>query len=447
MMKICAGNGLATKTHRYVILILVICMKYGECLRCLVNGYPEWYNPDNQLCCKGLYPRVQNGFEMKCCNGTVYPGHSHQCCNGNVYNQSKTHFCCGDVMHDNKNQNLVCCGGKVYFHGKGICCADKFAPTGDIPLICVNGTAVQKSSSIDNVEIPNVKTTTNVPSEVFYCGQVPYPKESSTYRYECCETVLHKTRHKHTEAYTMMCCGSEIYNTSKDVCCNGSLHMYDVQPIGCCNNKEIYFTTIQTCCGDKVVDKRMYLCANQTSSRKSLVLKDNVNDDKVCFNKQQRTLRTFNSKTHKCDDNSIIANIVEEIKNDTLQTPNVKPQPRVRPIKCHSCITGDHSGPSECTMRNTLSFRLEGIEQRKRDRVWLHITVTYPTKYAGRRMKLMTQRVCQTCFKNGLEYVIFTNRWVDSLPEISRITGSDVIVQTDKHTSFKCTIDRWAKAS
>ncbi|XP_052242544.1 uncharacterized protein LOC127852631 [Dreissena polymorpha] len=98
-----------------VILILVVCLNNGECLTCLVNGKPTLYNPDNQLCCKGLYPRVQNGFKMKCCNGTVYPGHSHQCCDDNVYNQSKTQFCCNNVMHDNENQNLA-----LHFRLEGI---------------------------------------------------------------------------------------------------------------------------------------------------------------------------------------------------------------------------------------------------------------------------------------------------------------------------------------
>ena len=102
---------------------------------------------------------------------------------------------------------------------------------------------------------------------------------------------------------------------------------------------------------------------------------------------------------------------------------------------------------SICICFLALHFRLEGIEERKRDRVWLHITVTLPTKYAGRRMTLKTQRVFPRCFKKAVEYLIFTNRWIDSLPEISRITGSDVIVQKDKLSSFKCTIDCRVKAS
>ncbi|KAH3859483.1 hypothetical protein DPMN_102300 [Dreissena polymorpha] len=150
--------------------------------------------------------------------------------------------------------------------------------------------------------------------------------------------------------------------------------------------------------------------------------------------------------THKCD-NGIIVNIEEEIKNDTLQTSDVSPQTKNGPPKCPLCITGNHSGPAECKKKNKLNVRLEEIAQRKRDRLWLHVTVTRPEKYAGWRMILKTKSVCRECFQKGVAYVIFTNRWLDSLPEKSRITGSDVIVRKDQLSSFNCTVIRWAKTS
>ncbi|KAH3859535.1 uncharacterized protein LOC127871909 isoform X1 [Dreissena polymorpha] len=447
-----AGHrGLTAGTPRYGILILVFWLNYAECsLSCFDKGNVRPYNPTSQLCCNGIYPRVENGSDIGCCNGRRYPINSQSCCGGTIYTQDSSLLCCGNQLHD--NAHLVCCNGTVYYPGKGICCEDKFfVRTGHNPQVCVNGVAVdKKSSQTRKLGTSIVNTTTNAPedvqSEILYCGNVSYPKKSDKYRYECCDGTLNYFPHIHNNAdYWMLCCGREIYNTSRGICCNGHLIDSEVQPIGCCNNKDNYTTTSHICCDSKVAEKRTNLCAKLTSSKNTLVEKDDVNHDMVCFDKSKRKFRTLNSKTDKCD-NQDMEKIVEEIKKiNKSKTLNAKPQTRILPPKCPSCFTGNISGPAECRRKNQLNVRITKIEKRKRDRLWLHVKLIDSGINTGRKMVLRTRRVCRKCFKRGVTYVIFTNRWLNSFPETLRLNGMDVIVQKNQLSSFNCTVDRWAK--
>ncbi|KAH3859485.1 uncharacterized protein LOC127871911 isoform X2 [Dreissena polymorpha] len=244
-------SGLTAGNKRlYIIIFLIGLLSYGDSLTCFVNDKPHRYNPENQLCCNGIYPREQNGQTMECCNGTMYAIRLQNCCAGIVYKQGSRYLCRG-----NKRK----------------------AP-----------------------------------------------------------------------------------------------------------------------------------------------------------------------KSHKHDD-TIIEKIVHVIKKDILETASVKLPNRKGPPICPSCITGIHSGPAESKRRNKLNIHLGKIEKRPRGRLRLHVTVTRPKRYAGRKMTLKTRSVCRECFKSGVDYVILTNQWLHSLPEKSRLTGMDVIVQKYQFSLFSCTIDRWTK--
>ncbi|XP_052276020.1 multiple epidermal growth factor-like domains protein 10 [Dreissena polymorpha] len=81
-----------------ILFLLGFCLnacRVTACLACHVDGKPMCYDRDQQMCCKGrLHPRVENGHEKRCCNGTVYASHFQQCCDGIVYMQSNTSVQC-----------------------------------------------------------------------------------------------------------------------------------------------------------------------------------------------------------------------------------------------------------------------------------------------------------------------------------------------------------------
>ncbi|KAH3862895.1 uncharacterized protein LOC127866374 [Dreissena polymorpha] len=94
-----------------ILFLLGFCLnacRVTACLACHVDGKPVCYDRDQQMCCKGrLHPRVENGLEKRCCNGTVYASHFQQCCDGIVYMQSNTSLQCVNGTTEQTERQLM----------------------------------------------------------------------------------------------------------------------------------------------------------------------------------------------------------------------------------------------------------------------------------------------------------------------------------------------------
>lgn len=92
----------------------------------------DWYDPTQDLCCKGIHRKV-TGKEM-CCgaktfrgvdNRAIYDKNQQLCCDGALYNKTKPYqLCCGRYVYDSR-YTTACCNGILYDRRRKFCCKDK----------------------------------------------------------------------------------------------------------------------------------------------------------------------------------------------------------------------------------------------------------------------------------------------------------------------------------
>ncbi|KAH3859486.1 hypothetical protein DPMN_102303 [Dreissena polymorpha] len=223
---------------------------------------------------------------------------------------------------------------------------------------------------------------------------------------------------------------------------NGTPVQYNPEIHLCC---EGIYARVQNghemrCC----IDKKGNKCLKQTGSKTKSVLKDYADDITNGSNKGHRKSMTYIEKTQMCDA-ELIAEIRNIIETDKRRNSNVTEQSVAGSTKCPLCITGNYKGHIDCKKRIQLNIILKKIQSIKHGILLLDVEVTYPRLRAGKRFQIKTRVDCRKCFREGAAYVIFTNRWVNSLPRKSRLTERDIIVRKDQLSSFSCKIYRWAK--
>ncbi|KAH3859552.1 hypothetical protein DPMN_102369 [Dreissena polymorpha] len=195
------------------------------------------------------------------------------------------------------------------------------------------------------------------------------------------------------------------------------------------------------CC---IADNKRNKCLKQTSRETKSVLKDDADDITNGSYKGHRKNMKYIEKTQMFDD-ELITEIRKVIETDKRRNSNVTEQSVAGSTKCPLCITGNYRGHIDCKKRIQLNVILKKIQSIKHGILLLDVEVKYPRVRAGKRFQIKTRVDCRKCFRGGAAYVIFTNRWVNTLPIKSRLTERDVIVRKYQLSSFSCKIDRWAK--
>ncbi|CAG2233044.1 unnamed protein product [Mytilus edulis] len=353
----------------YLLLALTLAIGEAAVERCMSSM--KEYDPERQLCCDFGVASIFNerGQELDCCSERTFNVETEICCIKDVFKKfaedGKEQSCCG-AIHYLKSEE-VCCNNTLYEKINGInsCCGS--TPIDQKTTCCSDGNGNKKSHSIGThkkccgVEYYN-KTT-------HYCNSkkkgIVLPKFKSlcnnTEYYilkgRCCSGTLYNVSDS-DEHYK--CCGTKLYNTVEEQCCDGSLTiphdaecfekghfypssqnelpinitssteafcgngLYDSQYQGCCGHV-IYNKSSHHCCqpeGDIIVKSTEYKCCGKASYDShqdvcctkhnfygetfKIITKSVEYHDTCCVPSDIEKSQSYSSITHRCQLGGII---------------------------------------------------------------------------------------------------------------------------------------------
>ncbi|XP_054901364.1 uncharacterized protein LOC129369770 [Poeciliopsis prolifica] len=271
------------------------------------------FNSKTQLCC-GINRTILNRSspDHECCHAGQYNTKTQCCCSGGRI-QDKVSGCCGDnrptVTGNTSPTNLVAnrhgehfCGLKAYDPKTERCCQRKH---GDINALCSSG--MKPTPTLYNPETRiccDGCLTKLKPWMDQCCGDTPYGlaqrgvlccknrlfhkredgeecSESGEPYKPSAETVCAQKRHNSPGGH---CCGEELYQPNKTVCCKGQrhnrgkhirccgIHAYNISnPLKkCCQGTLHNLTTGEEndlkCCGSELLNSTDVCCSSEEQS-------------------------------------------------------------------------------------------------------------------------------------------------------------------------------------
>lgn len=239
----------------------------------------EQYHPMIELCCNGhVVPKVGN--RTRCCGDNSFDPWSEMCCDdttNSILPRMTQPTCCGSDLYDAASDmccgstvfygvptrglprpTLACCGDQGYDTTRQICCEETLSPVSQRPGAlpgCCGSRAYDAASQLCCDGLPTFK-----PSNMSAC--------CSTHAYNiatqlCCNNqyVAFKV------GSNAVCCGRySTYNPTNQLCCNG-FPVSNRNPTGgtmlCCEGVMQPKTTPTTnCCGSQVYDTVTQLCCD-----------------------------------------------------------------------------------------------------------------------------------------------------------------------------------------
>lgn len=315
--------------------------KNGEIRDQVICCDSQWYVDDPSIdgCCDG---KVFRSNESICCNNRIVPvgeTSSYRCCGDAAYDEEKqtccdgktilgpftkagccgsqgfdwdVGLCCGDSLVDLKGeplQNFKCCGGQTINEVSQFCCDDTIVdvPEGhqSVMFECCGKSLIEKAKN---------RCCKNVPYDINENLDCCY--EDGTYvplKDMCCNGAIHKDKSP-GDGYT--CCNKQAYNASTHECCYDSgtplkrpEGVEPFQTLICCNGVELYQQSKQLCCDGKVLDKispNSECCGSQIIE----LSKESCCNDKVIQVPDTRICcanEAWNIETHACCNDTLVA--------------------------------------------------------------------------------------------------------------------------------------------
>ncbi|XP_062595466.1 uncharacterized protein LOC134256820 isoform X1 [Saccostrea cucullata] len=271
-------------------------------LLCGFDTYVE-YNTPEQICCNGTVTRrdsFSNPNSVGCCKDTLYNNETDMCCGGAV--GPKSWLCCNGVLHRTKDFDSYGCNGTDLYRlpKKDIVKSTTREPSCKSTIFEENKLVC--GSSLYNTEQETCcnRTVHTKSPNVLCCKDVLY----NTSTHVCCEAIL---RPKSRLNERISCCGTDPYDPDRSLCCNGIKYEKSSKLYGCCDTKPYRFSH-DMCCISKVYgqSKKMQCCGTETFDREKQYC---YNDNEILgLNEGKCGERRYSTLKHMCCDQTLIAN-------------------------------------------------------------------------------------------------------------------------------------------
>ncbi|XP_045930859.1 galaxin isoform X1 [Micropterus dolomieu] len=251
---------------------------------CVIDDKLE-IHPINSNCCKGVQPQNVQDSQSNC-TSLYYNPNDFRCCERN---QTMSHWCCAPGRCDAavtlyNPKTHVCCDGCLYerMPWRDQCCGETPYGLAQRGVLCCNNTLYKDGE--DGEECSEINIAYNpAKGTTFCCQSHGLPGQ------HCCGTEVYEPSteiccngHRYPKKENMHCCGVKAYNI-KDTqmkCCAGTLynltclgHGHDAQCCGsilqkpmdvCCSceDKEVVYTkkTGFRCCGHLYFNTSLWSC-------------------------------------------------------------------------------------------------------------------------------------------------------------------------------------------
>ena len=232
----------------------------------------------NDSCCRGYVMSISYDSEKHiCCNGkvSVKSPNATTCCGTNTYDIGKE-MCCDNVVLSkispdtgcctkngistvfNKNDQ-ICCDGNLYSKRKYTACClgtNDILPYHESHEICCDGQTFPKITFNKCCYNPLGHAIPYNSSNHLCCDGNLHHGAISTHL--CCSGRSIPKPEPNAASPHYDCCGTDIYDTITQICCNGKIYE-KIQYDACCfSADQPYHSSVSTCCCDKIHDKHRF---------------------------------------------------------------------------------------------------------------------------------------------------------------------------------------------
>ncbi|XP_014913541.1 uncharacterized protein LOC106963246 [Poecilia latipinna] len=253
----------------------------------------ESYDPKTESCCQ----RKHGDINAQCPLGakpptTVYDPKTHICCDGCLTKlQPWMDKCCGDSPHGLAQRGVLCCGNRLYHNREdGEECSESGVPYKPFAeTVCAHKRHNSPGGHCCGEELYQPNKTVCCKGQRYDRGK--YIRCCGIHAYnisdplkKCCKGTLHNLTTG--EENDLECCGSELLNaTNQEVCCTSeeqSLFYPAKDGFRCCGH-HYYDSALWSCCAGKLSPVHHQTTHTRPNPKESkLQLVNNLNKTQLC---------------------------------------------------------------------------------------------------------------------------------------------------------------------